>query len=200
MFKRMGGGSKAFWTMLKKTTLFLHDGFPEGGRTKTENWGRIKNDHKPANRLTAMVLNILACLKRRCCTFQRCHRPPPHPGWDLEDGLVISPSQVTFSSVPMSNMLLGRNLSSCSAQPPFQVWNRLHDLLTYNLIVIIWLPIIFALKILFLSSSLGPTAFSLLFVNCTTTSSRRLNLAKWSVYVFYMIWHKGFQNCTFCCY
>ena len=30
MFKRRGGGggSKAFWTMLKKTALFLHDGFP----------------------------------------------------------------------------------------------------------------------------------------------------------------------------
>ena len=24
-----GGGSKAFWTMLKKTALFLHDGFPK---------------------------------------------------------------------------------------------------------------------------------------------------------------------------
>ena len=29
MFKRKGGGSKAFWTMLKKTALFLHDGFPK---------------------------------------------------------------------------------------------------------------------------------------------------------------------------
>ena len=28
MFKRRGGGSKAFWTMLKKTALFLHGGFP----------------------------------------------------------------------------------------------------------------------------------------------------------------------------
>ena len=29
MFKRKGGGgSKAFWTMLKKTALFLRDGFP----------------------------------------------------------------------------------------------------------------------------------------------------------------------------
>ena len=28
MFKRKGGGSKAFWTMLKKTALFLMDGFP----------------------------------------------------------------------------------------------------------------------------------------------------------------------------
>ena len=28
MFKRKGGGSKAFWTMLKKTALFSHDGFP----------------------------------------------------------------------------------------------------------------------------------------------------------------------------
>ena len=29
MFKRKGGGSKAFWTMLKKTALFLKDGFPK---------------------------------------------------------------------------------------------------------------------------------------------------------------------------
>ena len=30
MFKRKGGGeSKAFWTMLKKTALFLSDGFPK---------------------------------------------------------------------------------------------------------------------------------------------------------------------------
>ena len=29
MFKQKGGGSKAFWTMLKKTTLSLHDGFPK---------------------------------------------------------------------------------------------------------------------------------------------------------------------------
>ena len=28
MFKRKGGGSKAFWTMLKKTALFLKGGFP----------------------------------------------------------------------------------------------------------------------------------------------------------------------------
>ena len=28
MFKQKGGGSKAFWTMLKKTALFSHDGFP----------------------------------------------------------------------------------------------------------------------------------------------------------------------------
>ena len=28
MFKRKGGGSKAFWTMLIKTALFSHDGFP----------------------------------------------------------------------------------------------------------------------------------------------------------------------------
>ena len=28
MFKQKGGGSKAFWTMLKKTALFLRDGFP----------------------------------------------------------------------------------------------------------------------------------------------------------------------------
>ena len=28
MFKRKGGGSKAFWTMFKKTALFSRDGFP----------------------------------------------------------------------------------------------------------------------------------------------------------------------------
>ena len=28
MFKPKGGGSKAFWTMFKKTALFLKDGFP----------------------------------------------------------------------------------------------------------------------------------------------------------------------------
>ena len=28
MFKRKGGGAKAFWTMLKKTALFSHVGFP----------------------------------------------------------------------------------------------------------------------------------------------------------------------------
>ena len=28
MFKQKGGGSKAFWTMLKKTALFLKHGFP----------------------------------------------------------------------------------------------------------------------------------------------------------------------------
>ena len=30
MFKREGGGSKAFWTMFKKTALFSRDGFPNG--------------------------------------------------------------------------------------------------------------------------------------------------------------------------
>ena len=29
MFKRKGGGSKAFWTMFKKTALFSYDGFPK---------------------------------------------------------------------------------------------------------------------------------------------------------------------------
>ena len=43
MFKRKGGGgggSKAFWTMFKKTALFLHDGFPKAA---TENIARIAN-------------------------------------------------------------------------------------------------------------------------------------------------------------
>ena len=96
------------------------------------------------------------------------------------------------------------------AQPPFQVWNQLHELLTYNLIVIFWLPMIFALKILFLSSSVCPVAFSLLVVNCTSiivhctlynNQQQKVELGKviCLVYVLYMIWHKGFQNCTFCC-
>ena len=37
MFKRKGGGSKAFWTMLKKTALFLRVGFPNGSLSRARN-------------------------------------------------------------------------------------------------------------------------------------------------------------------
>ena len=41
MFKRKGGGVKAFWTMFKKTALFLMDGFPN----KAYHSNKLKNSH-----------------------------------------------------------------------------------------------------------------------------------------------------------
>ena len=41
MFKRKGGGSKAFWTMFKKTALFWNDGFPKSVRGWFPCWLRM---------------------------------------------------------------------------------------------------------------------------------------------------------------
>ena len=41
MFKRKVGGSKAFWTMLKKTALFSHDGFPYCPHLRHGVWSKV---------------------------------------------------------------------------------------------------------------------------------------------------------------
>ena len=56
MFKRKGGGSKAFWTMLKKTALFLMDGFPyhvPGGRRSHSDGRRPRRMDTSAQVLTS---------------------------------------------------------------------------------------------------------------------------------------------------
>ena len=79
MFKRKGGGSKAFRTMLKKTALFLHGGFPKwhciiSSQSCFQSRGSIQARLRPStspyhhnydhshNRILFIILSSRACI------------------------------------------------------------------------------------------------------------------------------------------
>ena len=91
-----GGGSKAFWTMLKKTALFSGDGFPKTDPSKPqpEKWRKTFSElllsssgFPPIRFETLCFLSLEAWAGRESQRWRRDRRPcgetPPVESWTL---------------------------------------------------------------------------------------------------------------------
>ena len=115
-----GGGSKAFWTMFKKTALFLMDGFPNFDPLAVNyNWNTLHPCYLPSDILT--LKNMSPDYQREESTYKGSLSPgTPSIKTHNHHAWILTPEHsLTMTPIPRPNWNVSNRVSHIT---PFLNW------------------------------------------------------------------------------